>query len=96
MRQRNKAFDMAGDDLVDTGCVVSGRITALSVTRPSAIAAVTVNRCIVLYPQYVAGESSKFGCCGLSTYPCWWRSAQCSPPSWAGGNSLVLLRLVVR
>ena len=56
VRQREKAFDMAGDELVGTGCVVSGRITALSVTRPSANTAVTMNRCIVLFPQYVGGE----------------------------------------
>ena len=55
---------MAGDELADTGGVVSGRITALSVTRPSANTAVTMNRCIVLYPQYVAGENAKCGSCG--------------------------------
>src|SRR3984957_15814140 len=64
VRQRNKAFDMAGDELADTGCVVNGRITPPSVTRPSANTAVTMNRCIVLYPQYVAGESAKCGSYG--------------------------------
>src|SRR4029077_11406398 len=64
VRQRNKAFDKAGDELADTGCVVSGRITAHCVTRRSANTAVTMNRFIVLDPQYVAGENAKCGSCG--------------------------------
>jgi hypothetical protein len=54
VRQRNKAFTIAADELVDTCCVASGAFAALSATSSSANAAVMMDRRIVAIATMIA------------------------------------------
>jgi hypothetical protein len=48
MRQRDKAFIMAGDELVDTGCVAGGAFAAQSAVRPRANAGMMDRRTVAI------------------------------------------------
>jgi hypothetical protein len=70
VRQRNKAFTIAGDELVDTCCVASGAFAALSATSSSANAAVMVDRRIVAIATTPRVQVLSFSSCSWSAYPC--------------------------
>jgi hypothetical protein len=95
VRQRNKAFAMAGDELVDTCCAASGAFAAQSATKSSATAAVMMDRRIVAIATTPRPQVLSFSSCSWRTYPCWHGRDQRSPLSGAGGNSQLPRRLVV-
>jgi hypothetical protein len=86
VRHTNKAFDMTGDEPMDTCCVASGAFAAQIATSSSANAAVMMNRrmvAIATTPRVKVLSS------------CSWSAYQCSPLSGAGGNRETPRRLVV-
>jgi hypothetical protein len=66
VRQRNKAFTIAGDELVDTCCVARGSCAALTAIRSSANAAVMMDRRIVIIVTTPRVQMLSFNSCSWS------------------------------
>ena len=92
VRQRNKAFTIAADELVDTCCVASGAFAALSATSSSANAAVMMDRRIVAIATMPRVQSLTSARVAGALSPAA-ESGQCPPLSGAGWNSQSLGRL---